>query len=380
MSLVSCETPWKPATMAIAPSSSAVRRRPGVTSMIRALPCVEVVSTPACEPVYDLASYPRLWIAMASRAIEMRSPAVSSMSSSRPGGSGLTWLARSISSSVVSPIAETTTTTSSPALRAATMRSATRLMRSAVATDEPPYFCTTSATTNHSFGLYEPAVPVRTVATTLAATGRRADTRSQIPAGTPQHAGREAARPTTVLVDGGENVSVRPRSVPRRGLSVSAAALLTLGVAACGDDAPATGPAPSTPPPVVDDTDARTELAARAALAQDHSFAALYTLDDGTGAPRNVVATVGADGSWKVDVSGGLRGGTADVSIVSTAGGVYQCTMASPVNPITPTCIRVADAGKRVPRAYDPKVERLFRQWLSVFTDRQAALSIAEVQ
>jgi hypothetical protein len=163
-------------------------------------------------------------------------------------------------------------------------------------------------------------------------------------------------------------------------LSVSAAALLTLGVAACGDDAPATGPAPSTPPPVVDDTDARTELAARAALAQDHSFAALYTLDDGTGAPRNVVATVGADGSWKVDVSGGLRGGTADVSIVSTAGGVYQCTMASPVNPITPTCIRVADAGKRVPRAYDPKVERLFRQWLSVFTDRQAALSIAEVQ
>jgi hypothetical protein len=164
-------------------------------------------------------------------------------------------------------------------------------------------------------------------------------------------------------------------------LSVSAAALLTLGVAACGDDAPAAAPSPSTAPSVVDDTpDARTELAARAALAQDHSFAALYTLDDGTGAPRNVVATVGADGSWKVDVTGGLRGGTADVSIVSTAAGVYQCTMASPVNPLTPTCIRVADAGKRVPRAYDPKVERLFRQWLSVFTDRQAALSIAEVQ
>ena len=36
---------------------------------------------------------------------------VSSMSSSRAGGSGLTCLARSCSSSVVSPIAETTTTT-----------------------------------------------------------------------------------------------------------------------------------------------------------------------------------------------------------------------------------------------------------------------------
>ena len=83
---------------------------------------------------------------MASSAIEIRSPAVSSMSSSRPGGSGLTWLARSISSSVESPIADTTTTTWSPALRVATIRCATRLMPSASATEEPPYFCTTSAT------------------------------------------------------------------------------------------------------------------------------------------------------------------------------------------------------------------------------------------
>ena len=64
----------------------------------------------------------------------MRSPAVSSMSSSRPGGSGDTCSARSISSSVVSPMAETTTTTSWPALRVSTMRRATRLMPSASAT------------------------------------------------------------------------------------------------------------------------------------------------------------------------------------------------------------------------------------------------------
>ena len=47
---------------------------------------------------------------------------------------------------MVSPIAETTTTTSLPSRRVATMRSATRLIRSASATDEPPYFCTTSPT------------------------------------------------------------------------------------------------------------------------------------------------------------------------------------------------------------------------------------------
>jgi hypothetical protein len=39
-------------------------------------------------------------------------------------------------------------------------------MRSAVATDEPPYFCTTSATGNQSFGVQETAsfkkvLPVR---------------------------------------------------------------------------------------------------------------------------------------------------------------------------------------------------------------------------
>ena len=79
---------------------------------------------------------------MATRAIEMRSPAVSSMSSSRAGGSGETCSARSRSSSVVSPMAETTTTTSWPAFLVSTMRRATRLMLAASATLEPPYFCT----------------------------------------------------------------------------------------------------------------------------------------------------------------------------------------------------------------------------------------------
>ena len=80
----------------------------------------------------------------------MRSPAVISMSSSRGGGIGLTSRARSRSSSVVSPIADTATTTSLPALRVSMIRRATRLMLSASATDEPPYFCTTIGTTDSS--------------------------------------------------------------------------------------------------------------------------------------------------------------------------------------------------------------------------------------
>ncbi len=82
---------------------------------------------------------------MASTAIEMRSPAVSSMSSSRPGGFGLTSLARSSSSSVESPIADTTTTTSLPARLVSTMRLATRRTLGASATEDPPYFWTIRA-------------------------------------------------------------------------------------------------------------------------------------------------------------------------------------------------------------------------------------------
>ena len=89
MSLVSWLTPWKPATITIEPSSSAERSRPGVTSMMRALPWLPVVMTPACDPVKERASYPCVEMAMASSAIEIRSPAVRSMSSSRPGGSSV---------------------------------------------------------------------------------------------------------------------------------------------------------------------------------------------------------------------------------------------------------------------------------------------------
>ena len=157
---------------------------------------------------------------------------------------------------------------------------------------------------------------------------------------------------------------------------VPAAALLLLGLAACGDDAgdAAPAPAPSTAAPAQGTSDARADLAARAALAQDKAYAALYTLDDGGAQPRNVVATLGADRTWKVDVGGGALGGTSDVSLVSIAKGLYQCTVAAP------TCVRVAEPGKRVPKEYDLEVQRLFEPSLDVFTDRQAALAVSQVQ
>ena len=116
------DTPWKPATIATRPASSASRMRSARTSRILALPWSVSVTIPACEPVNETAGTPSASTAMHSSAIEIRSPAVSSMSISRPPGAlGATSLARRTRSSVVLPIAETTTTTSSPLRRVRAM-------------------------------------------------------------------------------------------------------------------------------------------------------------------------------------------------------------------------------------------------------------------
>ena len=56
------------------------------TSMMRAFVCDSSVTIPACEPVSEIARWPRSWIAIAHSAHEMRSPVESSMSISRGSG------------------------------------------------------------------------------------------------------------------------------------------------------------------------------------------------------------------------------------------------------------------------------------------------------
>ena len=111
--------------------------------MMRAFVCEESVTIPACEPVSEIARWPRSLIAIAHSAHEIRSPVESSMSISR--GSGRSEISRAIStsSSVVLPRAESTATTLLPASRAATIRRAARLISSGPATEVPPNFITT---------------------------------------------------------------------------------------------------------------------------------------------------------------------------------------------------------------------------------------------
>ncbi len=88
--------------------------RSGRTSRILALVWVVSVMKPAWLPVNDSASTPRSCRAMHSSAMALRSPAVMSMSISRPGRVSQTSVARRSSSSVSLPMALMTTTTSLP--------------------------------------------------------------------------------------------------------------------------------------------------------------------------------------------------------------------------------------------------------------------------
>ena len=56
------------------------------TSRMRALVCEVSVTMPACEPVSEMASWPRSLMTMAASAHEIRSPVDSSMSISRGCG------------------------------------------------------------------------------------------------------------------------------------------------------------------------------------------------------------------------------------------------------------------------------------------------------
>jgi hypothetical protein len=83
------------------------------------------------------------------------------------------------------------------------------------------------------------------------------------------------------------------------------------------------------------------------------------------------VATLAADGSWRVDVPGGALGGQANVAIAGTRNGLYQCRLSGPRS-----CVKVANADGEVPPSMDPRVQHPFADWVDELTDRKAALSV----
>ncbi|SCL39807.1 hypothetical protein GA0074692_5492 [Micromonospora pallida] len=171
------------------------------------------------------------------------------------------------------------------------------------------------------------------------------------------------------------------RRRPTALLALAVPLLLATGVplAGCAADEPPPEPpeaAGGSPTPVGADG-ARDDLAALAAAAQDRHLTARYTLTAEDGSTRTITVISANDGSWRVDVPGWARGGTVDVSLVSTAEGLFQCALPSATRPEPAGCVRLGDPDDTIPRRLDPRVQHPFTDWLDVLTDRQAPLAVS---
>ncbi|MEU5965429.1 hypothetical protein ABZ777_29825 [Micromonospora parva] len=151
-------------------------------------------------------------------------------------------------------------------------------------------------------------------------------------------------------------------------------ALPTL-LAACTSEQPP-APPPADAAPVQVDA-AWDELAALAAAAQDRHLVAQYVYGRPGQPDRTIVFTSANDGSWRVDVPGGALGGTADVSMASTADGLFQCALPSAGHAGAASCVRLGDRDDAIPRRLDPRVQHPLTDWLDVLTDRRAPLAVA---
>ena len=110
---------------------------------MRAFVCDVSVTIPACEPVSEIARWPRSLIAIAHSAHEIRSPVESSMSISRASGVGETSSADG--DQLVGRLPARREHGDDPLALLARLDDplAARLMRSASATEVPPNFITT---------------------------------------------------------------------------------------------------------------------------------------------------------------------------------------------------------------------------------------------
>jgi hypothetical protein len=167
-------------------------------------------------------------------------------------------------------------------------------------------------------------------------------------------------------------------SAARRGL-LGAVTLVVpvLLLAGCDSAPPTPEPTTSQSPPPTGAPEARDQLAALAAAAEDRHLVASYTLSASGRPDRTVTVTDATDGSWRVDIPGGALGGTADVSVAQTGDGIYQCALPSALRPDPASCVRVAPPDGRLAAAVDPRVQHLFSDWLTVLTDHEAPLAVS---
>ena len=139
--------PWNPATMTTLPLLISSLMRSVCICAIRAAPCVVSVLMPACLPLRLMAGTPRPRRVIAIRDALTNSPVEMRASDSRACGcvSPASRCANASRSSVVSPIAETATTSALSRCRRSRMKRATLRINDSLASELPPNFWTTTS-------------------------------------------------------------------------------------------------------------------------------------------------------------------------------------------------------------------------------------------
>ncbi|MGY0231229.1 hypothetical protein [Longispora urticae] len=155
-----------------------------------------------------------------------------------------------------------------------------------------------------------------------------------------------------------------------------ALSVLTVPLSGCSDGPP---PKQGDPAPTrsVAPQEPRAQLAGLVAAALDRRYVTSYTYTPKGGPARKIDVTLGVDGTWKIDIPNGALGNTANISVVGTKDGTFQCGVALVTAPATPgpaTCVKLAAP---VPAKYDVRIQHLFTDWLPPLTSRSAALSVA---
>jgi hypothetical protein len=136
------------------------------------------------------------------------------------------------------------------------------------------------------------------------------------------------------------------------------------------------------PPDVADETPSalpapgvRDQLAGLAAAAKDRRYVATYTLKTAKRADRTVTVAYATDDTWLVSIPGGALGGYADIAILGTATGLYECALGPAAGAgtivVEPRCSKVT-----LSSSTDPRVQHLFTDWIDELTDRDIAISV----
>ena len=195
-------------------------------------------------------------------------------------------------------------------------------------------------------------------------------------------------------------------------------AAVTLTGCGAGHPPSLTDPTPNSAIPT-GPVDAVGQLAGLAAAAHDRRYVAAYAVSGIGTSAHSLLVSLAIDGTWQVDIDGGALGGGGNVAIVGLKTGTYQCLLSGPATtaatptppppgPPTPSpsasagasaepststsaspspsptpvrypapvCVKVAAAGKPVPKKYDPVFEHIFTDWLAVMLDRTAPISV----